>query len=169
MRPTDGLVLLAGANRETLSKCRGERAYFVGMGMSLLLAATISTSSLMEATSIAFDTSILSAAVIVAGVIYFVLLLGVDRWLVSDPTVGFGTERTSAQSTVVAWIGHLFVEVLRIAPRLAIAVLSSWLFATFLMLAVFNPEIQQQLKKFEVQEQAQYTLSVQAQEASIIG
>lgn len=162
-RLTDPLVVLAGADRRVLRKWSVDRSYFVGMGVALLLAATISTVSLMEATSIAFHAKFRSTPVIVAGCIYFVLLLGVDRWLVSDPTAGFATDSTHAAAATFGWFRHAITETFRVAPRLLIAVVSSWLFAIFILLAVFNPEIQQQLKKIGVQQQAEYTLAVQAQ------
>ena len=167
-RLTDPLVVLAGADRRVLRKWSVDRSYFVGMGVALLLAATISTASLMEATSIAFHAKFRSTPVIVAGCVYFVLLLGVDRWLVSDPTAGFATDSTNAASATFGWFRHAITETFRVAPRMLIAVVSSWLFATFILLAVFNPEIQQQLKKIGLQQQADYALEVQAQAQTTI-
>ena len=125
--------------------------------------------SLAEASSIAFHVKINSPPIIFAALVYFVLLLGVDRWLVSDQTTGFVSEARGGLAVSAAWFRHFLVELLKIAPRFLIALLSSWLFANFLLLAVFNPEIQKQLKAEQVQEQAQYQLQVDAQAQQVIG
>ncbi|MFZ0164247.1 MAG: DUF4407 domain-containing protein [Trebonia sp.] len=159
----DFMITVAGADKTELNARSADRAYYIGMGTSLLLAATISAVSLMEATSIAFGVHFVSPALIIAGLIYFGLLLGVDRWLVSDQTTGFAAEASRGFSVVSAWFRHFFVELLKIAPRLFVAFLSSLLFANFLMLAIFGHEIQQQLRNINQQRVAQYDVKIQAE------
>jgi hypothetical protein len=156
------MITVAGADKTELNARSADRSYYIGMGVSLLLAATISAVSGMEATSIAFGVNFASSGLIVAGLIYFVLLLGVDRWLVSDQTTGFATEARGV-SVPMAWFRHFVVELLKIAPRLFVAYLSSLLFANFLMLAIFNHEIQQQLRNIHQQQVAQYDMRIQAE------
>jgi Domain of unknown function (DUF4407) len=156
----NAMITIAGADSVELDGWSADRAYYIGMGTALLLAATISTVALMEATSICFGVPFDSPALIVGGTVYFLLLYGLDRWLVSDQTTGFAG--AGNRPAAVAWFGHLVVEAFKIAPRVFVAFLSSLLFANFLMLAVFNHEIQQQLTLIQVQRSAKFQTQVTA-------
>ncbi len=163
----NALITVAGADRTELDGRSVDRSYYIGMGSALLLAATISAVAMTEATSIAFGVKIGSPPLVIAGLVYFGLILGLDRWLVSDQTTGFAKETYGTASMAVAWSRHFLVELLKIAPRIFIAFLSSLLFANFLMLAIFNHEIQQQLDKMQEQRLAQYDQQLTALAASI--
>lgn len=167
-RPGDILLVIAGVDRSELARWDTDRSYYIGMGVALLLAATVSASALGEATSIAFHTKITSPAIVAVSIVYFALLLGVDRWLVSDQTAGFAPNEAERGWAGVAWSRHFIAEFFKIAPRIAVALLSSWLFATFLLLAIFNPEIQKQLTLLQQQETAQHAVAVDAQAQDII-
>jgi hypothetical protein len=156
------LITVAGADRTELDGRSVDRSYYIGMGSALLLAATISAVAMTTATSIAFGVRIDSPPLIIAGLVYFGLILGLDRWLVSDQTTGFVNETHSTVSVAVAWFRHFMVELLKIAPRIFLAFLSSLLFANFLMLAIFDHEIQQQLNKMQQQRLAQYDQQITA-------
>lgn len=163
----NALITIAGADRTELDGRSVDRSYYIGMGSALLLAATISAVAMTAATSIAFGVKIGSPPLIIAGLVYFALILGLDRWLVSDQTTGFAVQTSRTSSVAVAWFRHFVVELLKIAPRIFLAFLSSLLFANFLMLAIFNHEIQQQLNKTQQQRLAQYNLQVTAVANSI--
>ncbi|WUH93314.1 DUF4407 domain-containing protein [Streptomyces sp. NBC_00433] len=156
----NALLVVAGVDRETLGRAPVSRAYYVGLGVSIILAATISTAGLLEATSIAFHTP--PVPLLVCGTIYFFLLLGLDRWLVSDAKAGFAHNAKRDVGRVAAWFVHLLVELLKVAPRVAVALLSSWLFAQFLVMAVFAPEVKEELKQIQIQQQSQYDQQVDA-------
>jgi hypothetical protein len=155
------LITVAGADKTELDARSTDRSYYVGMGSGLLMTATISTLSMSEATSIAFGMRFGSAPIVVAGIIYFLLILGLDRWLVSDQTTGFPGAPPGAVSAVGAWLRHFIIELFKISPRVFIAFISSLLFARFLLLAIYDHEIQQQLTKIEQQRIAQYDVQVQ--------
>jgi hypothetical protein len=158
----NALITIAGADKTELGSRSVDRSYYIGMGSALLLTATISSLSMTEATSIAFGVRLGSPPLVVAGLVYFGLILGLDRWLVSDQTTGFTNEGPRKAPVAVAWFRHFVVELLKIAPRIAVAFLSSLLFANFLMLAVFDHEIQQQLGRIQQQRIAQYNQQVKA-------
>jgi hypothetical protein len=158
-RPGNIAIFFAGADRNLLELWSVDRAYYVGLGMSVLFTAVVSTAALAEASVIAFHLHGKVLALVAA--IYFFLIFALDRWLVSDPITGF-VRPEGAIFTPIGWLGHLAVEVLKISARIGIAVLSSWLFASFLLLAVFNHEIQDQLKGIETQNNAKYNVQVQA-------
>jgi len=158
----NALITIAGADTTELGSRSVDRSYYIGMGSALLLTATISAMSMTEATSIAFGVEIGSPPLLAAGLAYFALILGLDRWLVSDQTTGFDGNVSGTGSVAVAWFRHFIVELLKIAPRILVAFLSSLLFANFLMLAIFDHEIQQQLARMQQRRIAQYNQQVQA-------
>lgn len=160
-RAGDAAIILAGADPRELTTGRVDRTYFVGLGMAVLLTATISTLGLTTASAIAFHVPARSPALFLLGAVYFVLILGFDRWMVgADQTTGFAKERGTATGTALAWVGHFFEELVRISPRVLIALLSSWLFASFLLLSVFATEVGQQLDRLQVQEESRLAIQL---------
>jgi hypothetical protein len=162
----DAAIALAGGHRETLRKWDVDRAYFVGLGFALILAATTAAVSLGAATAIAFHLRPTTKPVIIASSVYFVLILSLDRFLVSDPTAGFASDQTGI-SKAAAWVGHLIGEVIKSAPRIAVAFVGSILFANFMLLVIFNPEVQEQLKVIQLSNRAHFDQQVDARAAEI--
>jgi len=165
----NALITLAGADKTVLTTWSADRAYFVGLGGSLLLSSLIASVSVTAAVSIAFGVPMDSWPLILLGVAWYGLFILFDRWLVSgDQTAGFARPEGGLARAVSAWIGHFFVELFRISPRLVLAGLSSLLFANFIALAVFNPEIQQELTRMNSQQVQQWNQWVSADEKSIV-
>lgn len=156
----DALITIGGADKTALPPGSPDRAYFVGVGSGLLFTATISALSMTLASSIAFSISYSAPGLYLLGIVWFLLILGLDRWLVSDPVSGFA--RPARGSAVAAWFGHAAIELFKIAPRVIIALVSSILFAKFIMLAVYHTSIEDQLLKIQEQQSAQYNLSITA-------
>jgi len=157
----DAIIVLAGADYRELRKWNVDRVYFIGLGLSLVMAATIATVALVIGTSIAFDLPPLSKPSIVMGAVYFLLILSLDRWLVSDQTAGFATEPGGRISATAAWIRHFIAELLKVAPRMAIAFFAAALFADFILLVVFKTEIAEQMRVLELQAQAQFSKRIE--------
>ena len=156
----DALITLGGADKTALRPGSPDRSYFVGVGSGLLFTATLSALSMTLASSIAFGISYSSSGLYFLGLVWFLLIFGLDRWLVSDPVAGFAEPATG--SAVAAWLGHAVVELVKISPRILIALVSSVLFAKFVMLAVYNGDIQAQVVKIHEQQEAQYSQDIAA-------
>lgn len=168
-RVGNALITLAGADKTVLTTWSADRAYHLGLGSSLLLSAMIASLSVTAAISIAFGVPMDFWPLILFGIAWYGLFLLLDRWLVSgDQTAGFVRPQGGPASVVFAWIGHFFVEAFRISLRVALAGLSSLLFANFLALAVFNHEIQQELVRMNAQQVQQWNQWVNADETSVI-
>jgi hypothetical protein len=158
----DALITIGGADRTALPPGSPDRNYFIGVGCGLLFTATLSALSMTLATSIALGVPYGSAWLKVLGVVWFMAILGLDRWLVSDPVGGFVKPPAGTVSVVRAWLGHAVVELFKISPRVLIALVSSLLFARFVLLVVYDHEIQAQLIKLEVQQQDQFRQEIDA-------
>ncbi|UVJ38056.1 DUF4407 domain-containing protein [Arthrobacter sp. CJ23] len=129
------------------------------MGSALLLSAAIGTLSVTSASAIIWDLPWFALAAV--GGVYFFLILGFERWLVTDPRAGFHATASDGAFTMVSrWAGHLIVELIKIAPRLIISIITSLLFAEILLLTVFAAEIQEQLKINQVAEEGRWNTKV---------
>ncbi|MHC6229946.1 DUF4407 domain-containing protein [Arthrobacter sp. MMS24-T111] len=157
----DLLLTLAGGNRARLNRWGVDRNYYVGLGFSLLLSATIGSVSLTVAANIIWGLT--DGPLAVVGLVYFVLILGFDRWLVSDATSGFSpTQYSNYWSRSFGWVGNFLIETLKILPRVIIASLTSLLFAEILLLTIFGTEIHEQMKVDQLAASADYTSKVSA-------
>lgn len=156
----DVLIRLAGADHKELAKWSIDRGYFLGLGLALILSSGISTVALVIASSVAFGIPAFSASSLLLGSIYFFLIFSLDRWLVSDQTAGFATNRNNKFGVGAAWFRNFLAELLKILPRAAVVYFASALFADFILLVVFNTEIQEQTKAVQVQAESQFTVQV---------
>jgi Domain of unknown function (DUF4407) len=156
----NALITLGGADKTALPPGSPDRGYFIGVGSGLLFTATLSALSMTLASSIAFAISYSSPGLYFLGVVWFMLIFGLDRWLVSDAVSGFA--KPASGPAVAAWVGHAVVELFKISPRILIALVSSVLFAKFVMLAVYNTEIQAQVVKIHQQQSARYDQDIKA-------
>ena len=155
----DILLTLGGGHRERLNRWGVDRNYYVGLGFSLLLSATIGSVSLTVAAHIIWGLT--DAPLAIVGLVYFVLILGFDRWLVSDSTSGFSPSRYHHHwSRAFGWVGHLLIEVMKVLPRVVIASLTSLLFAEILLLTIFGNEIGEQLKVNQLVASSDYKAKV---------
>jgi Domain of unknown function (DUF4407) len=159
----DVAIVVAGADRRVLRQYPVDRAYFVGLGLSLVLAATISTTALVIASAVAFGVHGVTAPLVILAAVYFLLILSLDRWLVSDPTAGFPDQ--AAGGSGLAWVRHAVIELVKVAPRMIIAFVASTLFANFILLVVFAPEIRAEINVMQVRQDQQFTKQVEAEVA----
>ena len=139
----DALIVLSGGDRTALRRSGVDRGYFVGLGVALLMAAVVAATSVTVATSIGLRIQD-HARLIGIFSIYFLLVFGLDRWLVHDPTAGFAAGTTTGLAKFMKWLGHVFTEAAKIAPRVVVAWIASSLFAEFILLLIFAPEIMEQ-------------------------
>jgi hypothetical protein len=159
-RVADGLIVIGAGQPRMLRDWGIDRAYFVGLGVSLLFTAAMSAVGLTAAVVIAFHIKPLSTASLVIAIAWFLGILGLDRWLVCDPKAGFAASGTSRAGVAAQWLAHFLGELVKISVRVVLGVLGAWLFANFLLLIVFAPEIQQQIKNMETASTAQYTAQI---------
>lgn len=159
----DAAISIAGADREVLREYPVDRSYFVGLGVALVMAALLAATGLLFATSIWSRLPVSSPVLVVAGVFYFFLVLSFDRWLVSDQTVGFATEKTNKLGIAAAWVGHMLGEALKISARVALAIFASLMFADFIIMTIFEPEVKEQMKVMDVQSRAQFGNQVETE------
>ncbi|WP_170201283.1 DUF4407 domain-containing protein [Actinocorallia herbida] len=121
----DFLIILSGANRKVLAQCPSERPKFQGIGGAVLTTSVLAVFSMWFALSSAVGVSGLVALPV--AVIWGLMILGLDRWLVSTlPTEGSRRFRTAA-------------------PRIAMALLMGFVISTPLVLRIFESEINAQM------------------------
>lgn len=158
----DVFVRLAGADHQLLREHNVDRNYHLGMGLALLFSSTISSVALVIATAVATDIEPLSVPMVTLACVYFYFIFALDRWLVSDQTAGFAP-RPDSRSRSLAWVGHFLIELFKVVPRVAVVYVASLLFANFILLVVFEPEIHEQAKAVERQEQEQFEAQIIAE------
>jgi hypothetical protein len=160
----DLVIRLAGADHKVLREWSVDRGYFIGLGLALLLSSGISTGALLIATSVAFGIPVFSIGSCALGAAYFFLIFSLDRWLVSDQTAGYAPpDRGSRGGAGGGWFRNFFAELVKVAPRAAIVYFASALFADFILLTVFQAEIQEQTKVVHMQTETQYTSQIKAE------
>lgn len=160
-RPSDLFINLAGGDVRTV-RTHGDRGWFVGLGWALIVAATVAAASLTTATVIFTNMEIPDSNVLswVFGG-YFLVILFLDRWIVSDQKAGFEVKgRKSGGRTVFTWLLNLAAELLKMAPRLGLVVVGSLLFADILMMVVFSSAISEQIKVNQATAVAQYNTTI---------
>lgn len=137
-RPTSAaLARLGGADPRVLARS-GERCrqQFVQMGLVLLATASIAAISMTFALTDGLDVH--PAAALLGGIAWGLVILVIDRILILTLERGQGFRRTAAI----------------VAPRILIAALLGVVISTPLVLRVFHDEIQAQIIKTNLQEQA---------------
>ncbi|MDX6739055.1 DUF4407 domain-containing protein [Actinocorallia sp. A-T 12471] len=121
----DFLIILSGANRKVLAQCPSERPKFQGIGGAVLTTAVLAVFSMWFALSSAVGVS--APVALPVALVWGVMILGIDRWLVSTlPTEGARRFRTAA-------------------PRVAMALLMGFVISTPLVLRIFESEINAQM------------------------
>lgn len=142
MRPEgkNFLSTLAGARAEILERCPTERLKFQSLGLAILITSGMATVSMWFALFSAMGVNPLVA--LVAALMWGLIIMGIDRWLVSSmPTVG-------ARRWTIA------------LPRLLLALLLGSLISTPLVLRIFESEINAQIVLIK-QQRASAFLAVQ--------
>ncbi|MEO5318911.1 DUF4407 domain-containing protein [Arthrobacter sp. CC3] len=160
-RPSDLFINLAGGDVKTV-RAYGDRGWFVGLGWALIVAATVAAGSLTTATVIFTDMKTLDFNVLAwVFVGYFLVILFLDRWIVSDQKAGFEVKgRKSWWRTVFIWLLNLSAELVKMAPRLGLVVVGSLLFADILMMVIFSSAISEQVKVNQATAVTQYNTTI---------
>ncbi|TDD49834.1 DUF4407 domain-containing protein [Nonomuraea terrae] len=115
------LIILSGARQDVLEKYDGERARFVGLGGAVLTTACLAALAMTFALSSALKVFLPLAIAI--GLVWGVVILGLDRWLATSLPVK-GRRRF--------WLA---------LPRVLLALLLGAVISTPLVLQIFKPEI----------------------------
>jgi hypothetical protein len=129
--PVNPLVWLSGADRRILRRCRTDRAKYVGIGGAMLVTAGLAGASASFAAFTALRVALPTAIVI--GCLWAVAILTVDRWLVSS----------------IQRRDHWYQNLLPALARLGLAVLIGFVVSTPLVLRVFHPEIDAQVRDIQ--------------------
>lgn len=117
------LVWLSGADPEILKRATTDRAKYVGIGGAVLTTATLASVSMFFALRMAVGAA-WWAAVLLA-MMWFLVILNLDRWLVVSLTRSQGK----------------ILTVLLALPRVAMALLFGVIISTPLVLQIFNDEV----------------------------
>lgn len=132
-RPRDLLARLAGAQPAVLAKTPVDRTRFTAMGGVLISTAAVATVSAVYALSAAVGLPVWAA--VVAGLLWGVIILNLDRMLVVSMTKGAG------------W----WPTMVSVASRLMLAFVIGTVVSTPLVLRIFEPEINAELQVMHTQ------------------
>jgi Domain of unknown function (DUF4407) len=140
------LFALAGVRPDILDKWRTDRVKFQSLGLAILITSAIATISMWFALN---DALGLGAGVAVVGaVIWGLVIMGIDRWLVTSMPLTGGRR----------WAIAL--------PRLVLALLLGSLISTPIVLRVFQSEINAQIVIIKQQQASKF---IAQQEKSKVG
>ncbi len=119
------LFTIAGVRQEILDKCPSERVKFQSLGVAILITSLMATVSMWFALNSVLG---LNAAVALIGAVgWGLIILGIDRWLVTSMPATGGRRWTIA------------------LPRLVLALLLGSLISTPIVLRIFQSEINAQI------------------------
>ncbi|MFC4908610.1 DUF4407 domain-containing protein [Actinomadura gamaensis] len=117
------LVWLSGADPEILRRATTDRAKYVGIGGAVLTTATLASVSMFFALRMAVGAAVWAAVLL--AMMWFLVILNLDRWLV--------VSLTRSQGKVLT--------ILLALPRVAMALLFGVIISTPLVLQIFNDEV----------------------------
>jgi hypothetical protein len=140
------LFALAGARQEILDQCPTERIKFQSLGLAILITSVMATVSMWFALNSVLGLNAFLA--LPAAILWGLIILGIDRWLVS-----------SMPST-----GRLRWSIAM--PRVVLALLLGTLISTPIVLRIFQSEIDAQIV---VIKQARASAFIAQQENSKVG
>jgi Domain of unknown function (DUF4407) len=119
------LITLSGARPEVLSRCPSERIKFQSLGWALLITSGMATLSMWFALTSVLGLN--AAAALPVALAWGLIILGIDRWLITSLPADGGRR----------WAVAL--------PRLVLALLLGSLISTPIVLRVFQSEINAQV------------------------
>jgi hypothetical protein len=132
----DLLISLAGARPEILDDCPTERIRFQSLGWALLITSGMATVSMWFALDNVLGLNVVAA--FFGAVLWGLIILGIDRWLITSMPLG---------STRRFWIA---------LPRLVLAILLGTLISTPIVLRIFQSEINAQITVIKAQQANNY-------------
>ncbi|GAB3243360.1 DUF4407 domain-containing protein [Kineosporia babensis] len=138
---TDVLIWLSGGDRETLDRSPADRARHIGYGSMFLATAAFAAVSGAVALSMTMDVGPVAATV--AGVAWGLLILAIDRMLVLSMT------RTKGFRGFCVSLGTA-------ALRIGMALVLGAVVSTPLVLRIFQPEIETEIKVMHAEEAAAF-------------
>ncbi len=136
------LVTLSGQSNADVA-AYGSRSYYVGLGIGILASAGIAAAGVASAFATARTPE--TWVLWLLGGAWFVVMCGIERWLVSDPTGGWVNDSSSRLGAIGGFLGNFSLECFRVLPRLALIFVSSLLFAELMMLTLFEKTINDQI------------------------
>ena len=141
------LIALSGARPEILARCPTERVKFQSLGWAILITSAMATVSMWFAlTSVMGFNAVLAFPV---AVIWGLIIMGIDRWLVTSMPIDGSRKWAMA------------------IPRVVLALLLGSLISTPIVLRIFQSEINNQISVIK-EERAAAFLSSQ-QRSSVVG
>jgi hypothetical protein len=135
------LAKLAGAQEAVLQRCPSERTRFQGLGSAILITSCIAAVSMWFALASALGINPVLAFLV--AILWGLIILGIDRWLVTSIPPEGGRRWGIA------------------LPRLLLAILLGTLISTPIVLRVFQSEINNQIALIHQQRANQFLASEQ--------
>src|SRR5262249_16391159 len=135
-----GLLWAAGVNSENIQTVP-DRARYASIGAIVILTATAATASLTTALTLVFSGHRWYTFLPV-GLLWGAIVFSFDRWIVSS--VDYGPLHASEK----AWAAHRarsMSKIVQFVVRLVMACLVGLVISEPVVLAIFSPEISQQL------------------------
>jgi hypothetical protein len=142
----DFLVKLAGAREQVLAQCPTERIKFQGLGSAILITSCIATISMWFALENAMGINAIIALPV--AILWGLVILGIDRWLVTS------IPPTGRRRLTIA------------LPRVILALLLGTLISTPIVLRAFQSEINTQISVIKQQRASQFLSNQQDSKVS---
>jgi hypothetical protein len=153
---TDALLRVAGADPQYVQTVP-DRVRYTSMGAIVLLTATAATASLTVALSLVF-TARDWPFYLPVGMLWGAIVLNFDRWIVSSIDYGPLTAEDAAQASPP----RTSSKVVHFAVRFTMSALVGLVISEPIVLAIFGPEINQQLAAQHVTDISQQTAQINA-------
>lgn len=125
------LLSLSGADPEILEECPRDRARYMGIGGTVLSTSLMAGFAATIALQMTVDAP--TAVAVGFGVIWGLIIMNLDRWLVASTT----RDSTWWRSALI------------LVPRLALAIIIGAIIAEPLILRVFEPEIEAEMESVQ--------------------
>ena len=135
------LVTLSGARPEILDRCPTERLKFQSLGWAILITSGMAVISMWFALYSAMGINPIVA--LLAALVWGLIIMGIDRWLVTSMPLGGARRWTIA------------------LPRLLLALLLGTLISTPLVLRIFQSEINAQITVIKQQRASAFIVEQQ--------
>jgi serine/threonine protein kinase len=153
---TRALLRVAGVDPQFV-RTVPDRVRYTSMGAIVLLTATAATASLTVALSLVF-TGRHWLLFLPVGMLWGAIVLNFDRWIVS--TIDYGP--LTAEGAALGRKSHTWPKVVHFLVRFTMAALVGLVISEPIVLAIFGPEINQQLAAQHVADIHQQTAQINA-------